>query len=132
MMIVMLRSVIRASASRNAAAALALALAGSGCAGDGYVPRSGETASQQAYAADLEDCKSAALSGRAGAAGEGFLAGALIGAANGAAAAAHGHADLGAAIGAGIGAIIGFTEGLAWSRGDSVDACMHRKGYRRA
>lgn len=132
MMAAMVGPLIHARASRNAAAALLLAFACSGCAGDGYVPRNSEAASDQAYATDLDDCKSAALSGRAGAAGEGFLAGALIGAANGAAAAAHGRADLGAAIGAGIGAIIGFTEGLAWSRDDSVDACMHRKGYRRA
>ncbi len=117
---------------RGFAAALALSLAVGGCAADGFVARDGATPSQQAYAADLEDCKSAAFSGRGGAAGEGLLAGALIGAANGAAAAAHGRADLGAAIGAGIGAVIGFAEGLAWSRGDSVDACMHRKGYRRA
>jgi uncharacterized protein YcfJ len=119
---------------RNAAALLALALAATGCSSDDYVRREAEQPSVEAYRADLDTCRSAARGGRATGAAEGFLAGALVGAANGAAAgAAHGGgADLGAAIGAGLGAVIGFAQGLAWSPGSSLDACMHRKGYRRA
>lgn len=110
----------------------AVAFACPGCAGDGYAPRDPQSPSAPTYQADLDACRSAALSGRAGGAAEGFLAGALIGAANGAAAgASRGGADLGAAIGAGLGAVIGFAQGLAWTRGASIDSCMHRKGYRR-
>lgn len=120
------------SVHRRLAALAALALLGAGCAADDYVRHDRAPLSDEAYRGDLEDCRAAALSGRAAGTAEGFLAGALIGAANGAAAAAHGRADLGAAIGAGIGAVIGFAQGLAWSEGASVDSCMHRKGYRRA
>lgn len=119
---------------RSTAALLALALALAGCASDDYVRHDPDQPSAQEYQADLDGCRSTARSGRAAGAAEGFLAGALVGAANGAAAgAAHGGgADIAAAIGAGLGAVIGFAQGLAWSQGSSVDACMHRKGYRRA
>lgn len=125
---------IRVDHRRSAAALLALALSVTGCSSDDYVrPDPGQPSAQE-YRADLDACRSSALSGRAGGAAEGFLAGALVGAANGAAAGAAqgGGADLGAAIGAGLGAVIGFAQGLAWSQGSSVDACMQRKGYRRA
>ena len=123
----------RSRSGRGTAALMALALLLSGCTSDDYMRRDNEPLSAETYEADLDACQSSALSARAAGTGEGFLLGAFIGAAHGAAAGAHsGGADIGAAVGAGIGAVIGFAQGLAWTDGASVHACMMRKGYRRA
>jgi hypothetical protein len=102
-----------------------------GCASDD-APRTQAPISAQAYQADLESCQSSAAVARTANGAEGLLIGALLGAAHGAAAGAHrGGADIGAIVGASVGAVVGFVQGLRWSRGTSVSACMHAKSYRR-
>lgn len=112
------------------AVALALLVVLGGCASD-YASHDSAPASADTYQADLESCRSSATAARTAAGAEGFLVGALLGAAHGAAAGAHhGGADVGAIVGASVGAVAGFFHGLKWSRGASVSACMHAKGYR--
>lgn len=85
-----------------------------------------------AYQADLDTCEAAVARAQTVNSAEGFFTGALIGAAHGAVAGAnHGGADVGAIVGASVGAMVGLFEGLHWSRGTSVAACMQSKGYRR-
>ena len=101
-----------------------------GCASN-YAPPIDDPAFA-AYQADLDSCRSAVAAAHTVNTAEGFFTGALIGAAHGAVAGAHsGDADVGAIIGASVGAIAGFFQGLRWSRGTSLSACMQSKGYRR-
>jgi hypothetical protein len=119
---------IATSLRRGRAAFLATALI-AGCAPDEAAFPAGTSV---AYQADLESCQSAAARAQAANSAEGFFTGALIGAAHGAAAGAHrGGADVGAIVGASLGAVVGFVEGLHWSRGTSIAACMQSRGYRR-
>lgn len=111
-----------------AALLIPLLIAGGCSSGDG--PPGGMPAA--AYQADLDSCRSAVAAARGANTAEGFLTGALVGAAHGAAAGAHrGNADVGAIVGASVGAVVGFIQGLRWSRGTSVAACMQSRGYRR-
>jgi F0F1-type ATP synthase assembly protein I len=115
---------------RGLVALLVPMLIAGGCASDDGPP--GDTPATAAALADLDSCRSAATAAGAANIAEGFLTGALVGAAHGAAAGAHrGGADVGAIVGASVGALAGFFQGLRWSRGASVTACMQSKGYRR-
>ena len=99
-----------------------------GCASDEPPP----SPAAAAYQADLDSCRSAVAAARTVNTAEGFFTGALIGAAHGAVAGAHsGDADVGAIVGASVGAVVGFFQGLRWSRGASMSACMQSRGYRR-
>ena len=115
---------------RGLAALLIPALIAGGCASDDLPPM--DTPASAAYRADLESCRSAVATARAANTAEGFFTGALVGAAHGAVAGAYrGGADVGAIVGASVGALAGLFQGLRWSRGASVTACMQSKGYRR-
>ena len=115
---------------RRGLVALLVPMLIAGCASDDGPP--GDTPASAAYSADLESCRSSAAAARGANTAEGFLTGALVGAAHGAAAGAHrGGADVGAIVGASVGAVVGFFQGLRWSRGTSVAACMQSRGYHR-
>ena len=118
----------RAATVRRGVAALLMPMVIlGGCASDELPPTA-----TAAYRADFESCQSAVAAARTANTAEGFFTGALIGAAHGAVAGAHsGDADVGAIVGASVGAVVGFFQGLRWSRGASVSACMQSRGYRR-
>ena len=119
-----------ASPRRGLAVLLIPALIVGGCASDSLPPMDAPAAA--AYQADLDSCRSAVAAARTANTAEGFFTGALIGAAHGAVAGAHsGDADVGAIVGASVGAVVGFFQGLRWSRGASMSACMQSRGYRR-
>ena len=121
----------RAATVRHGVAALLIPmLVLGGCASDEPPPF--PSPADAAYQADLDSCQSAVAAARTANTAEGFFTGALIGAAHGAVAGAHsGDADVGAIVGASVGAVVGFFQGLHWSRGASVSACMQSRGYRR-
>jgi len=115
------------SPRRGLVALIVPALIVAGCASDELPPTA-----TAAYRSDFESCQSAVAAARTANTAEGFFTGALIGAAHGAVAGAHsGDADVGAIVGASVGAVVGFFQGLHWSRGASVSACMQSRGYRR-
>ena len=115
------------SVRRGLATLLIPALITGGCASD-----EPPINASLAYQADLESCRSAVAAARTANGAEGFFTGALIGAAHGAVIGAHrGGADVRAIVGASAGAVVGLVNGLRWSRGTSLSACMQSKGYRR-
>ena len=120
------------SPQRRKPLAVALVVMLSGCAGD-FVRTDGTPQPKDAYAADLDGCRTNATAAGASDGAGGMLALAFLGAAEGAGAGAiQGGPGIGAAIGAGAGAVIGFVGGVAGSKGPSIEDCMRGRGYKPA